>query len=280
MVNEVTQEKANIISSMEQHLREKILHNDADKLWENIYIKHQIDARNNGAVFSVKDHIRAMVYSMLSAGAAWNRIADSVDIATGRIMDVDKIFDDYVPELLLRYSPEQLRDRLKEIRCASQFTLKQMKALINVNIKKLLEIEREYGTIDKYYQKFVQMDKTLITLVKNLSDKKSKDKMVQMGIALVCEYLRNVGYDLPKPDRHICRILGHDVLAFSDKPIATPLEVFHIIPEIAGRLNKSVAEVDYILWSYCAKGHGEICTVVRPRCDICVATKICIINNR
>ena len=36
------------------------------KYWNNTYIKHQIDKRNNGETFNINDHIRAMVYSMLS----------------------------------------------------------------------------------------------------------------------------------------------------------------------------------------------------------------------
>ena len=32
------------------------------KLWENTFIKHQLDKRDAGDKFSVGDHIRAMVY--------------------------------------------------------------------------------------------------------------------------------------------------------------------------------------------------------------------------
>lgn len=275
MINEISQGKAQIIYAMEQQLRNNLLHNDTNKLWENTYIKRQIDKRKENGSFSVNDHIRAMVYSMLSSGVAWNRIAESADIATGHIRAVDEIFCDYSPQQLLKCTPEQLRDSLKEIHCASQYTFKQMNALISVNIPKLLMIEQEYGMIDSYYDTFIQKDKTLITLVKTLSDVASKDKMIQMGVALVCEYLRNVGYDIPKPDRHIRRLLANGTLAFSSNKTATPFEVFDIISKIAVQLNKSVAEVDYILWSYCANGYGEICTVAKPKCDICVAKKYC-----
>ncbi len=49
-------------------------------------------------------------------------------------------------------------------------------------------------------------------------------KLEQMNVALVCEYLRNVGHDIPKPDRHICRILSNEYLAFSDKKEVTHFE--------------------------------------------------------
>lgn len=275
MINKITQEKAKIIDAIEHHLRNNLLHNDTNKLWENTYIKRQIDKRKEKNLFSVNEHICAMVYSMLSSGVSWNRIAASADIATGRIKTVDEIFCNYAPQQLLKCTPEQLRDSLKEIHCASQYTLKQMKALISVNIPKLLMIEQEYGMIDNYYDNFIKNDNTLIALVKALSDVGSGDKMRQMGIALVCEYLRNVGYDIPKPDRHIRRILGSDTLAFSSNPTATPYEVFDIISKLAVELNKSAAEIDYILWSYCAKDYGEICTAANPKCEVCKCQKYC-----
>ena len=130
MVNEVSQGKAQIVYAMEQQLRNSLLHNKTKKLWENTYIKRQIDKRKENVSFSVNDHIRAMVYSMLSSGVAWNRIAESADFATGYIRDVDEIFCDYSPQQLLKRTPEQLRDCLKKIHCASRSTLKQMNALI------------------------------------------------------------------------------------------------------------------------------------------------------
>ena len=272
---EITQGQAEVIYKMDEHLR-SMLQDDTDKLWENTFIKSQIDKRSMDGTFSLSDHIRAMVYSMLSSGTVWNRILRDTDAETAYINPVDKIFCNYNPVELILCSPEQLRDELKKIHCASQYTLKQMNALITVNIPKLLTLEKEYGTIDNYYNEFIQSDKTLVTLAKTLSDTTSKDKMVQMDIALVCEYLRNVGYDIPKPDRHIRRILGCENLSFSRSKIVPPFQTFEIISKLAKLLNKSVAEVDYILWSYCATGYGEICTSQNPKCESCVVKKYCL----
>ncbi len=83
--------------------------------------------------------------------------------------------------------------------------------------------------------------------------------MEQMAEALVSEYLRNVGYDLAKPDRHLSKILGSTGLSCSDKAEVPPYEVIDIVAEIANIVGKGPAEVDYILWSACAKGYGEKC---------------------
>lgn len=248
----------------------------AVKLWENTHIKHQIERRRVEDTFTITDHIRAMVYSMLSAGISWKRMDGKVDISTGRILPIDEVFRQYDPQLLLQCTPEQLRDEIKNLHCASQYTFKQMTALLKINIPKLLLFEREHGSIDLYYQRFINGNTGIIALVKALSMPKSKDKMAQMGEALVAEYLRNVGYDIAKPDRHIRRILGSEYLGCSKHKYVPVYEAFSIVDEIAKESGLPAAQVDYILWSYCAKGYGNVCTVRNPHCGICVVSKSCI----
>lgn len=245
------------------------------KLWENTHIKHQIDRRNNGERFSVNDHIRAMVYSMLSSGIKWERVERGIDIKTGRIVPIDDIFNNYDVEYLLNCDSDKLANSIRDFGCSSQSTWKQMKALISKNITKLISLEQEYGNIDFYYQKFIDKDNTLKTLVKQLADPQSEDKLAEMAEALVAEYLKNVGYDIAKPDRHIRRILGSKILGCSEYEEVPVYEAFDIVAEIAQEMNKPVAEVDYTLWSYCANGYGEICTVSKPECDKCVASYGC-----
>lgn len=275
MINEITQKKADLVFAMEEQLKNDILKNAPYKWWDNNFIKMQIEKRNKGETFTLKDYIRAMVYSMLSSGSSWDRISRDTDPDTKCIIPVDKVFFDYNTEQLLSQTPEQLKEAVKNIGCGTLSTRKQMEALLSANIPKLSGMERKYGTVDTYYQKFIELDSTLKTLVTALSSLESKDKLVQMDIALVCEYLRNVGYDIPKPDRHLCRILGSDYLAFSNEQTVPPFEVFDIVVKLAEMTGKCNAEVDYILWSYCATEYGEICTVTKPKCNICVAKKYC-----
>lgn len=275
MINEITKEKVELISKMERQLREQMLKEEPEKLWEENFIKCQIDKRDRGELFSITDHIRAMVYSMLSSGISWDRVAKDIHPDTKCMVLVDKIFCGYNTKQLLNCTPEQLRDSVKSINCGTRSTGKQMEALLSVNIPKLLKMEKEYGEVDTYYRRFIEMDHTLKTLVTALSALGGEDKLAQMDVALVCEYLRNVGYDIPKPDRHICRILGNDYLAFSSERTVPPFEVFDIVVKLAGVTGKSVAETDYILWSYCADGYGEVCTKKEPRCGECVAREYC-----
>lgn len=273
-----------IIESMDKQLRSDLLndklgHIQNKKLWENTYIKHQIEKRKSKHEFSLEEHICGMVYSMLSSTSAWSRMDVGIDEKTGEILPINKIFSqndiEYAPEFILSCTPELLTKKIKEICGGTQSTRKQMEALIQSNIPKLIQLEKQYGSIDMCYQQYVEQDKTLKMLITVLSSPNSHLKMNQMGEALIAEYLRNVGYDIAKPDRHIRRILGSEFLGCSDKKIVPTFETLDIIKELADYMKRDVAEIDYILWSYCAKGYGEICTLKKPKCDICVASKLC-----
>lgn len=279
-MNEITQEKVNLIFAMKEQLNE-ILKDEPHKLWEENFIRKQIDKRNASGKFTLTDHIRAMVYSMLSSGNQWANVAKNADSATGCIPAVDEIFYDYDVEKLKQSSAEQLRENIKKIHCGTPSTFNQMKALLSTNIDVLCSLEEKYGAVDTYYQKFIEIDDSLKTLVTVLSADVSVVKLEQMKVALVCEYLRNVGYDIPKPDRHIRRILGSDYLALSDEPIVPEFVAFDIVVALADRMKKPVAEVDYILWSYCAKGYGGICKKTDFPCrnEECVARKYCWRKN-
>lgn len=265
-------EVAAVVAEMDKQLRSILT--SPKMLWENTFIKHQLDKRSEGGTFYLSDHIRAMVYSMLSSGIAWERVESVTDFETGRIAPLDELFHQYDPDYILSCDPSNLCDGIKGLHLASQYTQKQMIALVDVNIQKLKAIEQEYGSVDTLYKKFI-IDNDKSCLVWKLSASDSKMKFTQMGEALVAEYLKNIGYDTAKPDRHICRILGNNYLACSESENVPVFEALDIVADIAKELGKLAAEVDYILWSYCANGFGEICTVKNPKCDLCVAKTHC-----
>lgn len=278
---ENTNNHAKVIAAMDLHLRNSLLIQDGEiqtkKLWENTFIKHQIDRRNAGEKFNIQDHIRAMVYSMISSGAPWKRVEESLDPVAGQITNLDNAFQNYDVDFLQNQSSIQLVKLVADCQYKSIYTKAQMESL-KANISKFLKWETTYGSIDAYYQTIIEKE-GLLALPKALSAYGSADKLTQLGPALAAEYLRNVGYDMPKPDRHITRILGSTCLGLSEKKNAGIEETFAIVSGMAKQLGKPVAEVDYILWSYCAKGYGEICTKKDPKCALCVAKSICKHNT-
>ena len=267
-MNDKIKNVSEVVQEMGKYLKEKMPEN---KQWDYAFAKTQIERRKSGKVFSLSDHIRAMVYSMLSSRTEWAKIQPRIESG-----EIDQIFCDFHPDKLLQCKSEELLNQLKEIRCASLSTRKQMKALLDVNIKTLCHIEDTYNGIDNFYKQIISIEGTYKILLLVLATKESPYKLCEMNTPLVAEYLRNVGYDLCKPDRHICRILGCEVLGCSDKKDVPIYETFDIVSAIANELGKSIAEVDYILWSYCAKGYGGICTIDGKKCSDCIVKKYCL----
>lgn len=275
-----TKTVANSVLQMDKQMRESLFIKNgepkAKKLWENTYIKKQLDRRKNGGTFTVGDHIRGMVYSMLTSGAAWNRLEPHIDIATGQIPIIDDIFYQYDVTALQSADPTELCEKVKARKLGTQYLKNQSEALVRVNIGKLLSIEEKYGSVDNFYQSLADKNDNLKTLVRELATAGKPYKFAQLGEALTAEYLKNVGYDIGKPDRHIRRILGSEYLGCSKRKYAAPYEAIDIIADIAKGLNKLAAEVDYILWAYCANGFGEVCSKRKPKCmELCVAEPFC-----
>ena len=271
---------ANAVLLMDKQLREELFIRDGKiqtkKLWENTYIKKQLDKRRDGGAFTVSDHIRGMVYSMLTSGAAWNRLEPHIDIATGQIPIIDDIFYQYDVTALQSADLTKLCEKVKAQKLGTQYLKNQTEALVKENIGKLLSIKEKYGSVDNFYQSLADKNDNLKTLVRELATAGKPYKLAQLGEALTAEYLKNVGYDIGKPDRHIRRILGSEYLGCSKHQDVPPYEAIDIIADIAKSLNKPAAEMDYILWAYCASGFGEVCTKKNPKCmELCIAKSFC-----
>ena len=91
------------VDTMESYLNNKL---PETKLWEHSFIKKQIDRREYQENFTIEDHIRGMVYSMLSSGAKWDRVVDGIDDSTGKITPIDELFHNYNMEYILSSSSD------------------------------------------------------------------------------------------------------------------------------------------------------------------------------
>lgn len=173
-----------VIPIIEKYLKDTLYHRDSNKTWENSFVAIQIQRRVNGECFSTQDHIRAMVYAMLSSGNAWSRVTAVTD-GRGNIPVVDEIFCQYDCKQLQKVSCEQLHEKIKGIKCATQSTSAQMNVLFD-NIHMLKEWEKVNGSIDEFYEKMIKIDSSMKALISVLSTIGSPFKLKQMDVALVC----------------------------------------------------------------------------------------------
>jgi thermostable 8-oxoguanine DNA glycosylase len=109
-----------------------------------------------------------------------------------------------------------------------------------------------------------------------LSKPNGKYKLKTVGMPLACEYLKNLGVDLVKPDRHLCRIIAR--LGYSKRNPAGEQETMEICHDIAVAYGMTDIEVDSILWQFCADGYFAQCTNT-PDCSKCLV-KNCAYKNQ
>ena len=197
-----------------------------------------------------------MILAMLTANRPYEPIKQ-------HLSQLESIFMNYDADKLKNADPEQLIKSVKSIRCGNMRIKFQMYALKH-NISYLQQIHQEHGSIDAYYHSMTKYD-----LVKTLDN-----NLKEMSAPLISEYLPGVGIDLPKPDRHIQRILGSERLGFSSRKMASIQECYDIIHDFSVASSEHERYIDVILWSYCAEGEKNICCA-NPQCEKCVISEYC-----
>ncbi|MDD3831640.1 MAG: hypothetical protein PHW00_03165 [Clostridia bacterium] len=249
------------------------------------YIEEKIQQRKTSYAFSTDNYVEAMIYSMLSSATVWQKIADNKP----KIVD---IFGNFSSSYIKSQKPEDLYNELGKIKCCGQSTNKQICALKdNIAVFERIE-EKNHGSIDEYVSSVINSSPDIteakITLIKSFA-KKGDYKLKEMGIALVCEFLRNVGIDTIKPDRHICRIvdakhlnlLSADLsIRISKKKVLSDTDKIEILRELEKFSQDSDVKpyiLDSLLWDYCASGkdNAGVCLKQHPKCEICVFKDVC-----
>lgn len=223
-------------------------------------ILEAVKARQSGKVFSFKEHLKGFIYAQLSALVSWKNIKDNQ-------AELDNLFCNFDKEQLKETSAEVLIEKIRALKCYSPYTTKNQMNSLKANIETFERIEQEYSSIDKFIT-----HSTPAKIIKLLADSNSTYKLKYAGVAIACEYVRNVGIDIIKPDVHIKRIAAPDRLNLvTDKSDYKIIEEFR---KLSDEIGISQVKMDYLLWNYCAKGYGEVCTK-NPKCAICVIKDFC-----
>ncbi|OLA74606.1 MAG: hypothetical protein BHW62_02975 [Acinetobacter sp. CAG:196_36_41] len=236
-----------------------------DKVQEiDLTILEAVNARKNGKSFSFEEHLRGFVYAQISALVSWKKIKNNQS-------RLDEIFCNFDRLQLKEKSAEDLINEITAIKCHNPYTTKNQMHYLKANIETFEKIEQEYGSLENFITHSAPSN-----IIKLLADSKSTYKLKYAGVALVCEYLRNLGMDIIKPDVHIKRIASVERLN-----LVTAKNDYKIIDEfqeLAQEIGVSQVKMDYLLWNYCSKGYGEVCTAT-PKCDACVIKNYCRRSN-
>ena len=229
--------------------------------FDQTLVERHMKERNNGKQFSLNDHVRALIYSLLSNQRRWTDLEQ-------KLKDVDDIFFNYDAEEIQKKPSEYFYQKITDIKAGNRQIKKQLEGL-SYNIDIFKKIELEFGTIDKFV-----LDNNPTEVVKLISQSKSKYKLKQVGVALAWEYVRNVGVDGAKPDIHLRRFLGSGRMGISKKTVASEKEVSEQVEKMSADTGLSRTAIDAIIWQYCSKGNAEICGET-PQCGRCCCRDEC-----
>ncbi len=232
---------------------EKMLH-EKQITFDSLTHLTWIEERARGKLFSMSEHIRGLIYSLLSNNRPWQQIEANIE-------KIDEIFFEYDKDKILATNAAVFIDRLQAIKCGNRNIKNQMNSL-HANIRKLERIEKEFGTLDSFVTSGSPLE------IADLLANSVKYKLNTLGLALAMEYLRNVGIDATKPDTHIRRILGKNRLGYSEQEIAGEIESIEIVDTLSSQTGYSASKIDAILWLFCSDDNGMICTE-KPHCDQC-----------
>jgi len=223
--------------------------------------ENEIDRRCNGKKYGLNDHVRAMVYSMLSNQKVWSTVVP-------KLPQIDLLFFNYDVDKIKEKPGKYFSDGIFSLSCGNRSTAAQMKVLHD-NIAVFEKIIKEYDSLDGFVT-----SAPAYKIVDLISSYNSPYKLKQLGIPLAWEYLRNVGIDGAKPDTHLKRFMGVGRMGVSRSNEATEKEVYDEVERLASETGYRKLVIDYLIWLYCADGYGEICTA-SPHCDRCVIKQYC-----
>ena len=152
---------------------------------------NNVKSRKKGKKYSFEEHLKALIIALLS-NHRWgdNNIRENMDA-------IDEIFHNYNKNYLKVVEPSVLVNKLRKIHCTNPMISYQMKAL-SKNIMVLEQIEKDYGSLDKFVSKEKPND------IANMFNS-GKYKLIQVGRAFAYDYLKRVGVNTCKKSSQLER---------------------------------------------------------------------------
>lgn len=224
-------------------------------------ILQAVEARRNGKKFSFSEHLKGLVFSLLSSQRDWSEIHANRNY-------IEKLFFNFDKEKIKNCDYMYFVQELKAKKLANRAINQQMKTL-RQNIEVLELIEMEYGSLDNFITKLRPNATAAL-----FACKESPYALKQIGFALALEYLRNIGIDTTKPDVHIVRILQR--LGLLAKCENSEKQAVEVIENLSKQTGYSIAHIDFLLWHFCSEGFGNVCSA-NPKCNKCPIKRFC--NN-
>ncbi len=212
-----------------------------------------VKERMSGATWNDDEVFEASLMSLLSSNIGWSKIEkicselrglfSGFSLETYAALQDAKIENDFIPWF--------------ESRKAGAPWLKRNLLLLKNTALKLLKHSRTHGSAEHYFTSLAHgcgNDPKQMAL--QLGRTGGKYKLEGFGVPLAAEMLKNLGFDVAKPDRHIVRAVESFVLV-NFRNSKTPnesefLQTMTVVEDIASAADEYISFVDNAIWLLCA----------------------------
>lgn len=198
---------------------------------------------------------------MLSSNTDWANVERVIP-------QLGEVFQGYSLTWYAALTPPQVAETvvpwIRNNGAGCQFLGKDLTNLIQAAVRLSHRIQ-QYGSVEAYLNSLLQQSgNDVIEMVLSLGGAGSQHKLPALGIPLAAEFLKNLGYNVAKPDRHVNRAVGSfGWVTFrtwdrkgKEAPKATPAElrlVMRVMAEFAGHNGLRGCFVDNAVWLLGAK---------------------------
>lgn len=237
-----------------------------DANWpENIVALNQLSQlkkRKNGSPFSDDQIFEGMLKAVLSNATDWKKVMDNM-------AHLPPMFEAYSLAAYANKDEDHISNTLMpwfKDRKAASMTLENDLIRLTKTARKLQEYSDIHGTADSYFDAaLAAANQDHIRAVALLGTMGTDFKLDGMGMPLAAEAMKNIGYDVAKPDRHVCRALGCFGLVryrnWADQgatkaPITSSEELIETMRAVevwARLIGQPPSYVDQVIWLLCAK---------------------------
>lgn len=189
---------------------------------------------------------------------------------------INRAFPDY--KKVEKYDEEKIQNLLSNKELIRHET--KFRGLIH-NAKQIKALVKEYGSFNGYLESFGDpgQDQVLLKIIKDL-----RKRFKYLGGITVFHFLTDIGFDVVKPDRVLCRIFFRLGLVESEDDLWGVIKAGR---SIAAATKEPIRYVDIIFVKYGQVDRtpefgldNGICLSQKPRCEKCGLYQFCTFENK
>ena len=222
-----------------------------------------VQERSGGRSWTDDQVFKAILLAVLSSNTVWSKVE-------GVLADLSELFDNFSLETYAGHSDTEIDNRFVPWfigRKAGSMSLRGGLVHLARAARILLWHSKRHGSADDYFTSLVhECDDDPKQAAMRLGSP-GEHKLPSLGVALAAEALKNLGFDVAKPDRHMMRAVGSfGLVRFNrwkpaDGRWGSPkspsgkelLEVMTVTEQLANAAERPVVFVDNAVWLLCAR---------------------------